>query len=595
MDEYDSGDCECGIDKGFVVEIEEYTDPLPEKVQVGGSPSYRIERKLGKGGFGQVYVGRRINPPNPNERTGPNALQVALKFEHRSSKGCNYRPPNEWQVYRSNELYNILKVMDMLGPSLWDVWNNNSQAMSIEMVTCIAIEAISILEKLHSRGYVHGDVKPENFLLGPPGTPDEKKLYLVDLGLATQWRDTFTGCHVDYDQRLEVFRGTVRYASVHAHLGRTGSRRDDLESLAYSLICLIRGRLPWQGHQGENKNFLVCKKKMDTSPETLCCNCPAPFRQFVEYVVNLKFDEEPDYAKCISLFDGIIDPTPDIRPINTEGAKKLIYQVGRKRGRVMMDNDDDDDVKPKRKVRLGQPATQWISVYNSRRPMMQRYHYNVADEKLIQHIEKGNKDGLFISSVASCSNLWALIMDAGTGFSAQVYKLSPTFCPKEWIMEQWKKNYFISAIGGTNKESSLIVMSKGTKYLQQSYKVGASFPFKWIKKKWGEGFHVTAMATAGTKWVIVMSRGAGFSDQVVELDFLYPSEGIHRRWNNDYRITSTAATKDQAAIVLSIPRRKYTNVIQETLRTNSFPITLVKDKWKKNFYIASLCYGRTVS
>lgn len=44
------------------------------------------------------------------------------------------------------------------------------------------------------------------------------------------------------------YRGTTRYASVHAHLGRTGSRRDDLESLAYSLIFLFRGKLPWQGY-----------------------------------------------------------------------------------------------------------------------------------------------------------------------------------------------------------------------------------------------------------------------------------------------------------------------------------------------------------
>lgn len=65
---------------------------------------------------------------------------------------------------------------------------------------------------------------------------------------------------------------------------------------------------------------------MATPPETLCAFCPAPFRLFVEYVVNLKFDEEPNYAKYISLFDGIVGPNPDIRPINTEGAQKVCVQ-----------------------------------------------------------------------------------------------------------------------------------------------------------------------------------------------------------------------------------------------------------------------------
>ncbi|MBA0609897.1 hypothetical protein Godav_010825 [Gossypium davidsonii] len=550
------GDDSGGLSANRAVGQEEEgnTAPFPERVHVGGSPVYKVERKLGKGGFGQVFVGRRVS--GGNERgTGSAAMEVALKFEHRNSKGCNYGPPYEWQVYnalggshgvpkvhykgRQGDYY--VMVMDMLGPSLWDVWNSSGQAMSAEMVACIAVESLSILEKMHSKGYVHGDVKPENFLLGQPSTPQEKKLFLVDLGLG---------------------EGTVRYASAHAHLGRTASRRDDLESLAYTLIFLHRGRLPWQGYQGDNKSFLVCKKKMATSPEMLCCFCPPALKQFLEIVVNMKFDEEPNYSKLISLFEGLLGPNPAIRPINTDGAQKLsVFDV----------------------------STSLFGYHAI------RYHYNVADARLAQHVEKGIADGLLISCVASCTNLWALIMDAGTGFTSQVYELSPSFLHKEWIMDQWEKNYYISSIAGSNSGNSLVVMSKGTQYTQQSYKVSDSFPFKWINKKWREGFYVTSMTTAGSRWGVVMSRNAGFSDQVVELDFLYPSEGIHRRWDSGYRITSTAATLDQAALILSIPKRKPGDETQETLRTSQFPSIHVKEKWAKNLYLACLCYGRTVS
>nr|GEW12257.1 casein kinase 1-like protein HD16 [Tanacetum cinerariifolium] len=729
-------------DKIMGVEEEGNMAPVPERVQVGSSPVYKTERKLGKGGFGQVYVGKRVS--GGFGRTGPDAVEVALKFEHRNSKGCNYGPPYEWQVYSTlNGCYGIpyvhykgrqgdfyILVMDMLGPSLWDVWNSLGQSMSPSMVACIAVESISILEKLHSKGFVHGDVKPENFLLGQPGSPDEKKLYLIDLGLASKWKDSTSSQHVEYDQRPDIFRGTIRYASVHAHLGRTGSRRDDLESLAYTLIFLIKGRLPWQGYQGDNKSFLVCKKKMATSPELMCCFCPAPFKHFLEAVTNLKFDEEPNYSKLISLFESLIEPVMSLRPIRIDGALK----VGHKRDARLRQHVDKGtgfsaqvyEVSPvflhkewimeqwERNFYIssiagtangsslvvmskGTPYTQqsykvsesfpfkWISkkwkegfhvtsmttagsrwgvvmsrnagfsdqvveldfLYPSegihrrwesgyritsmaatpdqaafilsipRRKMMDEtqetlrtsafpsthvkekwsknlYHYNVADARLRQHVDKGNEDGLYISCVASASNLWALIMDAGTGFSAQVYEVSPVFLHKEWIMEQWERNFYISSIAGTANGSSLVVMSKGTPYTQQSYKVSESFPFKWISKKWKEGFHVTSMTTAGSRWGVVMSRNAGFSDQVVELDFLYPSEGIHRRWESGYRITSMAATPDQAAFILSIPRRKMMDETQETLRTSAFPSTHVKEKWSKNLYIASMCYGRTV-
>lgn len=582
--------------------------PVPEKTQVGGSPVYIVERKLGKGGFGQVYVGRRATTSTAkgaNEHIGPGANEIALKFEHRSSKGCNYGPPYEWSVYnslggilgvpkvhfkgRQGEWY--VMVMDLLGPSLWDKWNTCGQSMSQEMVSCIAVEALAILENFHRQGFVHGDIKPENFLLGPPGTPTEKKLYLVDLGLATRWRDPVCAAHVDYDQRPDVFRGTVRYASVHAHLGRTASRRDDLESVAYTLLFLLKGRLPWQGYQGDNKGFLVCKKKMATCAESLCRYSPPAYRQFMEAVINLKFDEEPKYAAMAALFEPLCGP-PGRRPISTDGAKK----VGMKRKATDMGNlEEDDKGAAKKKVRIGIPAQQWITIYNAHKPMKQRYHYNVANSRVEQHIEKGNDDGLFVSSVSCAQELWALIMDAGTGYSAQMWNLSTQFLPKEWILEQWDDGYYITSLAGSTTGSALVIMSKGTPYTQQSYKVSDSFPFKWINKKWKEGFYVTSMATCATRWAICMSRNAGLVDQCAELDYMYPSEGIHRRWDCGFRITCCAATPDQAAFVLSIPRRRPGDETQETLRTSAFPRTHVKEKWAKNLYISAVAFGRTVS
>lgn len=581
--------------------VDDDTDglPVPRRVTVGGSPVYTVEKRLGKGGFGQVYLGRRIYArKSSKDPEGAGASLVALKFEHKSSKGCLNGPPYEWNVYSQlGDTYGVPKLhykglvddfyimaMDLLGPSLWDVWNSNGQVLSESYVACVAVEAILILQAVHSKGYVHGDVKPENFLLGPPGSGREKKLYLVDLGLAAKWQDR--GVHVKYDQKPDDFRGTIRYASVHAHLGRTTGRRDDLESLAYTLIFLLKGKLPWQGYQGENKGYWVCKKKMSCGADGLCGRSHQAFKEFTDIVVNLKFGEEPNYARLISLFEPLVNNIE--RPIVIDAALK----VGHKRSRA----DLDQDVPVAKRVRSGTPAKQWVTIYNRHSPMKQRYHYNVASNRLAVHVQKGWEESLYISAVSSCNNLWAIIMDAGTGFSHQIYKVHHnSFLPKEWIMEKWEEGYYITSVAGSENMSSLVVMSKGTRFTQQSYKVSDCFPYEWIKKKWKEGFFVTSMATANTQWAVIMSRTNIIQEQCVELDFQYPSEGIHKRWDFGFRVTAAAASQDQAAFILSIMKKPPADETQETLRTSSFPTQHIKEKWDDDLYMSCIAYGRTVS
>jgi hypothetical protein len=119
---------------------------------------------------------------------------------------------------------------------------------------------------------------------------------------AARWRSGSSG-HVRYDQKPDDFRGTMRYASVHAHLGRTPSRRDDLESLAYSCLFLLKGRLPWQGFTGDNKGFLVARSKVGISAATLTSGVSAHFMRFLEAVQGLGFAEDPPYAAYLSMFE----------------------------------------------------------------------------------------------------------------------------------------------------------------------------------------------------------------------------------------------------------------------------------------------------
>ncbi|KAJ3114791.1 Casein kinase I isoform delta [Phlyctochytrium bullatum] len=99
--------------------------------------------------------------------------------------------------------------------------------------------------------------------------------------------------------------GTARYASLNVHKGKLHTRRDDLESLAYVLVEMIKGKLPWSGLgarnplQGWRK---IGVQKDDTDLKELTSDLPEEYCTLLEYARALKFSEEPDYEELIRMF-----------------------------------------------------------------------------------------------------------------------------------------------------------------------------------------------------------------------------------------------------------------------------------------------------
>lgn len=180
-------------------------------------------------------------------------------------------------------------VMELLGPSLEDLFNFCSRRFSLKTVLLLADQLISRTDFIHGRNFIHRDIKPDNFLMGLGKKGN--LVYIIDFGLAKKYRDGRTQQHIPYRENknltgewgrqgcanvcLKIFNitGTARYASINTHLGIEQSRRDDLESLGYVLMYFNKGSLPWQGLKAATKRQKyerISEKKMSTSIEELC-------------------------------------------------------------------------------------------------------------------------------------------------------------------------------------------------------------------------------------------------------------------------------------------------------------------------------------
>ncbi|KAL7191154.1 hypothetical protein ACSBR2_023258 [Camellia fascicularis] len=265
---------------------------------------FRLGRKIGSGSFGEIYLGTNIQT---NE-------EVAIKLENVKTKhpqllyesklykiltGGTGIPNVRWFGVEGD--YNVL-VMDLLGPSLEDLFNFCSRKLSLKTVLMLADQMINRVEFVHSKSFLHRDIKPDNFLMGLGRRANQ--VYVIDFGLAKKYRDSSTHQHIPYRENKNL-TGTARYASMNTHLGIEQSRRDDLESLGYVLMYFLRGSLPWQGLKAGNKKQKyekISEKKVSTSIEALCRGYPTEFASYFHYCRSLRFDDKPDFAYLKRIF-----------------------------------------------------------------------------------------------------------------------------------------------------------------------------------------------------------------------------------------------------------------------------------------------------
>ncbi|TVU32561.1 hypothetical protein EJB05_24294 [Eragrostis curvula] len=219
---------------------------------------YKLGRKIGSGSFGEIYLATHVDTYEI----------VAVKIE--SSK------TNHPQLLYEAKLYNALQggtgianikwcgidgdenilVIDLLGPSLEDLFVYCGRRFSLKTVLMLADQMITRIEFMHSKGYLHRDIKPDNFLMGLGRKANQ--VYIIDFGLAKRYRDAHTNRHIPYRENKNL-TGTARYASRNTHLGI---------GLGMDVLALGLGRPHHGGARGRGGRMTTAKGERREGGET---------------------------------------------------------------------------------------------------------------------------------------------------------------------------------------------------------------------------------------------------------------------------------------------------------------------------------------
>src|SRR6266545_379738 len=211
----------------------------PEYRFLAGWPRYRVERLLGSGGMGTVFlafdpaldrrVALKLLHRNDAEQTG--------RFQREARAQARVENPNVCQVYEVGEVEGrpYIAMQHIEGKSLADLRGELPPEAIVRLVRDVA----RAIQAAHKTGLIHRDLKPANILVAT-GDKGDLHPYVVDFGLARDQEDTdltHTG----------MISGTPSYLSPEQAQGMPLDRRSDVYSLGVILYEMLSGQPPFQG------------------------------------------------------------------------------------------------------------------------------------------------------------------------------------------------------------------------------------------------------------------------------------------------------------------------------------------------------------
>lgn len=211
-----------------------------------------IIEQIGSGSFGDVYLAQYKDGKYVAAKVEEKRKHARILAEYKIYKYLNryfdHGLPKIYDFFQTRD--NNIMIMQLLGPSLEDLFNKYNRQFDLPTVFLIADQIIKLTKQLHEAKFIHRDIKPNNFLIGKS---DKNQIYMMDFGLSKKYIQD--GDHMKFHDKKSLI-GTVRYTSVNMHMGFEPSRRDDLESIGYMLIYFLKGKLPWQGIKKQKKKTI---------------------------------------------------------------------------------------------------------------------------------------------------------------------------------------------------------------------------------------------------------------------------------------------------------------------------------------------------